>query len=496
MKFLITNFVLLVLFVIPSTNLFADTNDLDITIKFTEDRDMNSVLDNLQDPDGSGYSFLRSAEVVFECYDSPTLYKSTTSTNDSGYASATIVTPNEPGYCGVKVSLEDANEANYRWIVTDDSSSDADYATATPMTDPSYSIGGYHVWSFPTKIYGSSDEHQDRANVFDTADNFYHNVILNSDVLDNRWGKNLNLLTNPSSGGNGPVDIRVDSSYTASCGKVYVSGEIRIKASCINNDRHSHEMGHFSMYVSFRNDDMYNTPVFKPDGSGLYTFPERAGGPYEWGTVSFSEGWAVFLATVARWPYDALAPVYRQSTWPIEQQDDGECWDTDVNEPLAFRHRRNVSSYFWDLYDDHTDTSDYNLVDPLDSDYSDDDNVTLDTIIDILDSFPYGSTTRYEDNGCDEHEDETSEGSNKDQPNPRDFKTLLSNELSTQDEIDWAQDMYYMNCMRVWENDATGSYKWGATGHSYECADDSDCKLVDSCDDQADGDNDPTYLCE
>ncbi len=457
-------------------------NHISVQVKFSDVRFQNHAMDDLMpEPDANGYSWLPHAKVILRCFVmGDDWYVLETGTDSTGSASGEIETPSMPAYCGSTVYLEDGNSTSlHRWLVTDDSSSDPDMESAYTY-NYTQDLNGDYYWSLGQVVYASGGgESQSRAGLHATADMYYQNVVTESTLLLDRYGKDQSD-PDPNKCGIGELKLRMDSSYTYACGNASCSenSAIKIKEGCASqNDRHAHELGHVSQHLLHKGTDGY--PGFLPEAAGSnfqLLYPNYAS--ERWGTREITEGWANFMAVVARWPQNASDPQYRPGNgFYIEKfPANSECFGSGTIWKM-FRHEYNFTRYLWDLYDDHQDSSSFNKQDAGDPNWTDTYSLSIAEIINELEDFWVGANNRYYNHGCDEREDGSSSGLGYDQPNPRDYWWQMDAYLDgiSQAKEDWNLDMYYMNCLHVWEAPSNGDYRWLDTGRSRECSVDSDC---------------------
>ncbi len=466
----------------------AVTNYVSMIVKFNDGRVQNAPDDLLDDP-VNGLTRLKHAKVTFYCEYAHIVYTHSTVTDDNGLATVQFDSAYAPDFCYARVQLLDGNNpAQPRWLVTDDLSVIADHRITNADDDPSI-WGSNYLWDIGTYTYaGGVGEGSKRAGLFHTADHFYHTVVEPTPLLMNRYGLPRNYV-NPDEGGTGILYLRLDSSYNGNpnhfCGLASCSEsgneDVKIKEDCDEqNDRHAHELGHIVMCLALKDPNGY--PGFMPSGTSWGTSWNIIS--TGWGSRAFSEGWANFVALVARWPKNHSNPVYRPGVNPYyeEEPPSGDmCYEAGSSiQEFMFRHEHNVTRYLWDLYDTHADTSGFNKKLSGDSDYVDNKNIQFFTLVNEMASMRYETAgdLRYENRGVDEREDQLSSGPYLDQPNIRDLWYELDQffaSIGYGDYRTWSTKMYYMNCMRVWEDDPTGAFGWIQTGHCPDCRDDADC---------------------
>ncbi len=467
---------------------FNYTNNIGITVKFNDTRFQNAPDDLLDDP-VNGLTPLKHAKIQFEC--DGEIYAHTTSTNDNGYAFHSFETyGGRPDWCYAIIELRDRNDpAHPRWLVTDDTEQEWGDYRVTPVFSTPTCGDGLCIWNLGTYTYaGGAGESSERAGLFHTADHFYHTVVEPTPLLMDRYGLPRNYV-NPDEGGIGILYLRLDSSYEGDkdhhCGLAACSEsgneDVKIKPTCQKeNDRAFHELGHITMCLALKDSNGY--PGFMPSGTGGGTRWDILS--TGWGSRAFSEGWANFVALVARWPKNHSNPVYRPGVNPYyeEEPPSGDmCYEAGSSiQEFMFRHEHNITRYLWDLYDTHADTSGFNRKLSGDPNYVDNKNIQFFTLVNEMASMRYETAgdLRYENRGVDERESQLSSGSSLDQPNIRDLWYELDQffaSIGYGDHRTWSTKMYYMNCMRVWEDDSTGAFGWIQTGHCPDCRNPADC---------------------
>ncbi|RJO67082.1 MAG: hypothetical protein C4523_10325 [Myxococcales bacterium] len=482
-----------VVFLAMNGQAWAYTHNFTIWVEFADGRTQNVSQDLLEDP-VSGDSQLPNYCVNFRYRYNSTWYTLTMAiANDDGYASKSISLAYVPDRADAIIKLEDCNASDtHRWIVTDVDDTVPDQVLAAYITTPPPS-GSTYNWDFSTIYYATSGDKQVRAEVHATTDHFYDTVITTTSLLQTRWGI-------AGSSGTEQMRFRVDPYWNTriGCGEmdcdVYEPFAAHQKTDCRDNDRTSHELGHSVMCALHKGTDQ--APGFLPFGVGVYCWPiagsctEQEAGQYptEWGRAAYVEGFADFVATAARWAYNTTnTPAFRGYNMEGVDNPSGDRMCESYNNKYMFRHSKNFARYLWDLYDDHNDISAYNLKSGIGG-YSDSNYIQIFTIFNEMASFhtaTSGTPNRYQDNGCDEREDQTSSGYHFDQPNPRDEWWHLDDYLVSNGYTslaDWSTKMYYMNCLRVWWNDAVnGTFRWYGPGRSPFCLVDANCPGGQTC---------------